>query len=104
MKKVFLCLLQLHSGLCVPPKCVPIAPDVEDACKTFVEGDLLEQSIQPLELCQEPKSFESCHHGCGCNEAVEDPTPSAAEVVEASTLTPSTPIGESYVQQKRRCR
>ncbi|MFP4698656.1 MAG: hypothetical protein ACLFMO_08110, partial [Eubacteriales bacterium] len=61
-----------HAGLCVPPKCVPIEEAVEDACLDFVEGDLLEQSIQPLEICQNPKSFKKSF-------PVEDPTPSVEE-------------------------
>ncbi|WP_058486132.1 hypothetical protein [Defluviitalea phaphyphila] len=59
-----------HKGLCVPPKCIPVDVEAENACLEFVEGDLLEQSIQPLELCCKPKSFE---HGC---LPVQDPTPS----------------------------
>lgn len=63
-----------HAGLCVPPKCVPIGDIAEDACKDFVEGDLLEQSIQPLEVCQRPKSFNPC-----AKAPVEDPTPAEGE-------------------------
>ncbi len=58
-----------HAGLCVPPKCVPINPCEDNACLDFVEGDLLEQSIQPLELCTRPKTITPCY------EEVEDPTP-----------------------------
>lgn len=58
-----------HAGLCVPPKCIPIE-ECGDACKDFVEGDLLEQSIQPLEVCTKPKTISPCY------EPVEDPTPS----------------------------
>lgn len=58
-----------HAGLCVPPKCIPIE-ECGDACKDFVEGDLLEQSIQPLEVCAKPKTISPCF------EEVEDPTPS----------------------------
>lgn len=61
-----------HAGLCVPPKCVPIEDIADNTCLDFVEGDLLEQSIQPLEICQKPKSF--CKSG-----PVEDPTPSAEQ-------------------------
>ena len=43
--------------------------EAENACLDFVEGDLLEQSIQPLELCCKPKSIK---HGF---KDVEDPTP-----------------------------
>ena len=63
-----------HKGLCVPPKCVPVEDVAENACLKFVEGDLLEQSIQPLEICQKPKSFK-------CSFPVEDPTP-AEDVVD----------------------
>lgn len=63
-----------HAGLCVPPKCIPIE-EAADACREFVEGDLLEQSIQPLEVCARPKSFGPCD-----SDEVEDPTP--AEPVE----------------------
>lgn len=58
-----------HAGLCVPPKCIAIEA-AEDACKEFVEGDLLEQSIQPLEVCVRPKTFNPCDQ-----EPVVDPTP-----------------------------
>ena len=58
-----------HAGLCVPPKCIPIE-ECGDACKDFVEGDLLEQSIQPLEVCTRPKTIRPCDF-----EPVEDPTP-----------------------------
>lgn len=64
-----------HAGLCVPPKCLPVDDVVDDACLKFVEGDLLEQSVQPLELCQKPKSFKKSF-------PVEDPTPSAVAGVE----------------------
>jgi len=58
-----------HAGLCVPPKCIPIE-ECGDACKEFVEGDLLEQSIQPLEVGTKPKTIDPCNW-----EPVEDPTP-----------------------------
>lgn len=58
-----------HKGLCVPPKCIPVDIEPENACLDFVEGDLLEQSIQPLELCCKPKTIK--HGFC----EVEDPTP-----------------------------
>ena len=58
-----------HEGLCVPPKAEPFEPIAENACLDFVEGDLLEQSIQPLEICTRPKSFDR-NYG-----PVEDPTP-----------------------------
>ncbi|NLL70999.1 MAG: hypothetical protein GX238_07705 [Epulopiscium sp.] len=58
-----------HRGLCVPPKCLP-AEEAASACVEFVEGDLLEQSIQPLELCCKPKTIRS-----GRRQTVTDPTP-----------------------------
>ena len=58
-----------HKGLCVPPKCLP-AEEAASACIEFVEGDLLEQSIQPLELCCPPKTICS-----GRRKPVTDPTP-----------------------------
>lgn len=79
-----------HAGLCVPPKCVPIGPIIDDACLKFVEGDLLEQSIQPLELCQKPKSFKKSF-------PVEDPTPS----LEAPIAAPKGPV--SPVGDRRHC-
>ncbi|OOB78234.1 MAG: hypothetical protein ATN34_00040 [Epulopiscium sp. Nele67-Bin002] len=46
-----------HKGLCVPPKFTALdASDASD-CLAFVEGDLLEQSILPLNVCVPPKSF-----------------------------------------------
>ncbi len=65
-----------HAGLCVPPKCVPIQ-SCGDSCHDFVDGDLLEQSIQPLELCTRPKSFKPCD-----SEPVPDPTPAEAVIPE----------------------
>lgn len=59
-----------HCGLCVPPKCIEVEEALENACIEFVEGNLLEQSIQPLEVCcpsqTVPKGFIP----------VVDPTPS----------------------------
>lgn len=65
-----------HAGLCVPPKCLAIE-ECGDACKEFVEGDLLEQSIQPLEVCTKPKTINSKDF-----EPVEDPTPADEEAAE----------------------
>lgn len=39
-----------HVGLAIPPKCDPCVEDPENACRGFVEGDLLEQNILPLPL------------------------------------------------------
>ncbi|OOB79568.1 MAG: hypothetical protein BEN19_07410 [Epulopiscium sp. Nuni2H_MBin003] len=47
-----------HEGLCVPPKFTNVGGLSETSgCLAFVEGDLLEQSILPLNVCVEPKSF-----------------------------------------------
>ncbi|OON96821.1 MAG: hypothetical protein ATN31_01640 [Candidatus Epulonipiscioides saccharophilum] len=47
-----------HEGLCVPPKFTTVAGSIETkSCLQFVEGDLLEQSILPLSVCVEPKSY-----------------------------------------------
>jgi hypothetical protein len=85
-----------HAGLCVPPKCVAIEDVVEDACLKFVEGDLLEQSIQPLEICQKPKSFKH-------SAPVVDPTPGVRAgvtkdcqdgvVSPVGTTKPTGPVG-----------
>lgn len=56
-----------HEGLCVPPKCLAVSGQEESSCKVFCEGDLLEQSIQPLEVCEAPKSIvdgKCCTCGC----------------------------------------
>lgn len=58
-----------HRGLCVPPKALPVE-EAASACVEFVEGDLLEQSIQPLELCCEPKTIRGNRR-----RPVTDPTP-----------------------------
>ncbi len=47
-----------HEGLCVPPKFTSLNDLSESSsCVAFVEGDLLEQSILPLSVCVEPKTF-----------------------------------------------
>lgn len=57
LKSVYFVQYKLnHAGLCIPPKCVPIEA-AEDACRVFVEGNLLEQSIQPLEVCERPRTI-----------------------------------------------
>lgn len=50
-----------HQGLCVPPKFLAVDGSEESSCRQFCDGDLLEQSIQPLEVCQKPKTIP-----CGC--------------------------------------
>jgi hypothetical protein len=64
-----------HCGLCVPPKCIAIEEEVDNACLDFVKGDLLEKSIQPLEVCKRPKSFKD-------SSKVVDPTPAVAVLDE----------------------
>ncbi|WP_105614349.1 hypothetical protein [Vallitalea okinawensis] len=51
-----------HDGIAVPPKCEPIYEVTENACKEFVEGDLLEQNILPLAL------FPNDDDDCGCDD------------------------------------
>jgi hypothetical protein len=69
-KAIYLVQYKLcHKGLAVPPKCTPIGPIENNQCVDFVEGDLLEQSIQPLEVACRPKTIK----GGFC--PVEDPTP-----------------------------
>ncbi|OON99478.1 MAG: hypothetical protein ATN35_12340 [Epulopiscium sp. Nele67-Bin004] len=46
-----------HEGLCVPPKFSAAGSSENSNCEDFCEGDLLEQSILPLSVCVEPKSF-----------------------------------------------
>lgn len=76
--EIFVYAILQQGGLCVPPKCIPINPCEQNPCLEFVEGDLLEQSIQPLELCTRPKTIKPC-----CYDPVEDPTPAD----EAATKT-----------------
>ena len=71
-----------HAGLIVPPKFEAIGSREQNDCLMFVEGDLLEQSIRPLEVgvssktikhpnrqsCINDSRVESDQHGCGCPE------------------------------------
>ena len=55
-----------HEGLCVPPKYGTTAGTEANSCLEFVNGDLMEQSIKPLSVCVEPKSFEREPEGSCC--------------------------------------
>ncbi|MBC8542971.1 MAG: hypothetical protein ACLR23_09545 [Clostridia bacterium] len=64
-----------HNGLAVPPKCSPLNTEEGDACRDFVEGDLLELNIQPLDVARsttgisaasEPSTSSDCGCDCGC--------------------------------------
>lgn len=60
-----------HEGLCVPPKFLASKSTEESTCKVFCKGDLLEQSIKPLDVCVRPKTlecgcFDVCEGKCGC--------------------------------------
>ncbi len=74
-----------HAGLIVPPKFEAIGGSQQNDCLKFVEGDLLEQSIRPLEVGVSSKTIkypnrQPCtnntrgdsdhhdHHGCRCPE------------------------------------
>ncbi len=66
-----------HAGLTIPPKLSPIAEEEDNSCLEFVCGDLLEPSIQPLEVGTDSKTIRpvdvcppkpcSCNK-CGCNK------------------------------------
>ncbi|NLI89749.1 MAG: hypothetical protein GX366_05005 [Epulopiscium sp.] len=69
-----------HAGLIVPPKFEAMGSREQNDCLLFVEGDLLEQSIRPLEVgvnsktikypnrepCVNTSRVQSDTHGCGC--------------------------------------
>ena len=48
-----------HEGLTVPPKLTPIDESSNNSCLDFVCGDLLEASIQPLEVGKNAKTLGS---------------------------------------------
>lgn len=67
-----------HAGLTIPPKLSPIEDEEDNRCLEFVIGDLLEPSIQPLEVGRDAKTIRdeddcpkksccSCNK-CGCNK------------------------------------
>lgn len=47
-----------HEGLCVPPKFSATANTEENSCLEFCKGDLMEQSIKPLDVCVKPKTIK----------------------------------------------
>lgn len=54
-----------HEGLAVPPKFLAANNTELSSCKQFVEGDLLETCIQPLDVAERPKCFENaCNKKC----------------------------------------
>lgn len=54
-----------HEGLAVPPKFLATNNTELSSCKQFVEGDLLETCIQPLDVAERPKCFENaCNKKC----------------------------------------
>ena len=68
-----------HAGLIVPPKFEAIGAREQNDCLQFVEGDLLEQSIRPLEVGVNSKTIKhpnrkpcvsdsqrDSNYGCGC--------------------------------------
>ena len=71
-----------HAGLVVPPKFEVIGGRAQNDCLMFVEGDLLEQSIRPLEVGVSSKTIKhpnrqpcvndairgSDVRGCGCQD------------------------------------
>lgn len=54
-----------HEGLTIPPKLSPMDEDNNNSCLDFVCGDLLEASIQPLEVGKNAKTL-------GCNNNNDD--------------------------------
>ncbi len=56
-----------NEGLCVPPKCISVGVNEESTCKQFCDGDLLEQSIKPLNVCEKPKTVDPCNQCGSCN-------------------------------------
>lgn len=59
-----------HAGLVVPPKFEAIGAREQNSCIQFVEGDLLEQSIQPLEVGVSSKTIRNPNRRPCVNEAV----------------------------------
>lgn len=60
-----------HCGICVPPKITAIGSEEISSCLKFCKGDLLEQTIKPLNICEEPKTLKDtcdrCHmEKCNC--------------------------------------
>ncbi|MGL4797993.1 MAG: hypothetical protein ACRCWY_01150 [Cellulosilyticaceae bacterium] len=56
-----------NEGLCVPPKFLAVNTQEVSSCRKFCDGDLLEQSIKPLDVCEKPKTIPTgCCNVCGC--------------------------------------
>lgn len=63
-----------HAGLTIPPKLVAVEEANNNNCLDFVCGDLLEPSIQPLEVGRDSKTIcdsgrnnnNCCDTGCSC--------------------------------------
>ena len=62
-----------HEGLTVPPKLAPVREEEVNHCLQFVEGDLMEQSIQPLSVGEDAKTTrgtqddDRCIGSSGCS-------------------------------------
>lgn len=57
-----------HEGLTIPPKLTPVDEQESNNCLEFVCGDLLEPSIRPLEVGQEPNTIcNSTNNNSCCN-------------------------------------
>lgn len=54
-----------HEGLTIPPKLTPSEESNTNSCLDFVCGDLLEASIQPLEVGKNAKTL-GCNTNCNC--------------------------------------
>lgn len=54
-----------HEGVSVPPKLSPVAETSNNSCLDFVCGDLLETTIQPLEVGRESKTIRD---DCCCDD------------------------------------
>ena len=54
-----------HEGLTIPPKLTATSEDETNNCLEFVEGDLLEASIKPLEVGQNSNTVKD--KKCGCD-------------------------------------
>lgn len=61
-----------HCGLTIPPKLSPIEDEEDNSCLEFVCGDLLEPSIQPLDVGTDAKTIQDaqdkCKTKCSCNK------------------------------------
>lgn len=61
-----------NEGLTIPPKLTPIQEEEDNSCLEFVCGDLLETSIQPLNVGTDSKTVQGVDDirdsGCSCNK------------------------------------